>query len=113
MAEDSNITDQRTAYALLRIVVGLNLMMHGISRMVAGPGEFAAKLVMQFSHAPLPAWSVWLFGLTLPTIEGLLRIADPDRPANPCRAHRRNRPHRCADLRIVAPAGLGHHSRHN
>jgi thiosulfate dehydrogenase [quinone] large subunit len=61
--------DERLAYALLRIVVGTNLMMHGISRMVAGTGEFAAKLVMQFAHAPLPPWSVWAFGLVLPAVE--------------------------------------------
>ncbi len=67
-------SDERLAYALLRIVAGTNLMMHGISRMVAGPGEFAARLVTQFAHAPLPAWSVWAFGLVLPSIEGLLGL---------------------------------------
>jgi thiosulfate dehydrogenase (quinone) large subunit len=66
--------DERLAYALLRAAVGTNLMMHGISRILAGPGEFAAKLVMQFSHAPLPSWSVWAFGLILPTIEGILGL---------------------------------------
>jgi thiosulfate dehydrogenase [quinone] large subunit len=66
--------DQRLAYALLRAVVGTNLMMHGISRAIGGTGEFAAKLVMQFAHAPLPAWSVWVFGLTLPAIEGGLGL---------------------------------------
>jgi thiosulfate dehydrogenase [quinone] large subunit len=66
--------DERLAYALLRMVVGTNLMMHGVSRMIAGPGEFAARLVMQFAHAPLPAWSVWAFGLTLPAIESGLGL---------------------------------------
>lgn len=66
--------DQRLAYALLRIVVGLNLMMHGISRMLIGPGVFASKLVGQFAHAPLPVWSIWLFGMVLPAIEALLGL---------------------------------------
>jgi thiosulfate dehydrogenase (quinone) large subunit len=66
--------DESLAYALLRTVVGINLMMHGISRAIGGTGEFAAKLVMQFAHAPLPAWSVWVFGLTLPAIEGGLGL---------------------------------------
>ena len=74
MAEESKLSDERIAYALLRIAVGINLLMHGVSRMIAGPGEFAAKLVMQFSHAPLPAWSVWFFGLILPSIEALLGL---------------------------------------
>ena len=67
-------SDERLAYALLRAVVGMNLMMHGVSRAIGGTGEFAAKLVMQFAHAPLPAWSVWVFGLTLPAIEGGLGL---------------------------------------
>lgn len=65
-------SDQRTAYALLRIVVGLNLLMHGVARMLVGPETFAAKLVGQFAHAPLPVWSVWGFGMVLPAIEALL-----------------------------------------
>ncbi|WP_158945440.1 DoxX family membrane protein [Granulicella sp. S190] len=74
MVEASKFSDEQIAYALLRTVVGVNLMMHGVSRMIAGPGEFAAKLVMQFGHAPLPAWSVWFFGLILPTVEGLFGL---------------------------------------
>ncbi|MEO6815084.1 MAG: DoxX family membrane protein [Edaphobacter sp.] len=66
--------DQRLAYALLRIVVGLNLMMHGVSRMLIGPGVFASKLVTQFAHAPLPVWSIWSFGMVLPAIEALLGL---------------------------------------
>jgi thiosulfate dehydrogenase (quinone) large subunit len=74
MQVDLERNDERTAYVLLRIVVGINLMMHGISRMIAGPGAFAAKLVMQFDHTFLPAWSVWGFALILPSIEGLLGL---------------------------------------
>jgi thiosulfate dehydrogenase [quinone] large subunit len=68
----SDSQDQRIAYALLRIVVGVNLTMHGVSRMLVGPGAFAARLVGQFAHSPLPAWSVWGFGMVLPAIEALL-----------------------------------------
>jgi thiosulfate dehydrogenase [quinone] large subunit len=74
MIDELKLRNEQLGYALLRAVVGINLMMHGISRMVSGPGEFAAKLVMQFEHAPLPAWSVWVFGQTLPAIEGLLGL---------------------------------------
>ena len=66
--------DQRLAYALLRIVVGLNLMMHGVARMWIGPGVFAAKLVGQFAHAPLPVWRLWSFGMVLPVVEALLGL---------------------------------------
>ncbi len=68
------VNDGRLAYALLRATLGMNLLMHGISRALAGSGEFAAKLVLQFEHTPLPAWSVWAFGLTLPAIEAILGL---------------------------------------
>jgi thiosulfate dehydrogenase [quinone] large subunit len=74
MINEPKLRNEQLGYALLRAVVGVNLMMHGVSRMITGPGEFAAKLVMQFEHTPLPAWSVWVFGLTLPAIEGLLGL---------------------------------------
>jgi thiosulfate dehydrogenase (quinone) large subunit len=74
MVDELKLRNEQLGYALLRAVVGVNLMMHGVSRIIAGSGEFAAKLVMQFEHAPLPAWSVWVFGLTLPAIEGLLGL---------------------------------------
>jgi thiosulfate dehydrogenase (quinone) large subunit len=66
------IPDEKLAYSLLRIFVGLNLMMHGVSRLMAGAGQFAAKLDTQFSHTMLPAWSIHVFGLVLPPIEALL-----------------------------------------
>jgi thiosulfate dehydrogenase (quinone) large subunit len=74
METESDVRERRTAYALLRIVVGVNLVMHGVSRIISGPGEFAAKLVIQFTHAPIPAWSVWGFALTLPSIESILGL---------------------------------------
>ncbi|HEV2710634.1 MAG TPA: DoxX family membrane protein [Edaphobacter sp.] len=74
MATNFDSSDQRLAYALLRMVVGLNLMMHGVSRMIAGSDKFAAHLVDQFAHTPLPAWSVWGFGMVLPAIEGLIGL---------------------------------------
>jgi thiosulfate dehydrogenase (quinone) large subunit len=74
MHASSENNDERLAYAMLRAVVGTNLMMHGVSRAIGGTGEFAAKLVMQFAHAPLPAWSVWAFALTLPAVEAGLGL---------------------------------------
>jgi thiosulfate dehydrogenase (quinone) large subunit len=74
MATKFDSSDQRLAYALLRIVTGLNLMMHGVSRMMAGTDKFAAHLAGQFAHSSLPAWSVWGFGTVLPAIEALIGL---------------------------------------
>jgi thiosulfate dehydrogenase (quinone) large subunit len=66
--------DETIAYALLRVVLGMNLLMHGVSRMLMGPGEFAGKMVTQFAATRLPEWMVWSFGVVLPGIEGLLGV---------------------------------------
>lgn len=67
-------SDRRLAYALLRAVIGVNLAVHGISRLLAGPHAFAASLVGMFHATPLPAWSVMFFGLVLPWIEAALGL---------------------------------------
>jgi thiosulfate dehydrogenase [quinone] large subunit len=74
MEASTATSDQRLAYAALRVVAGMNLLMHCVGRVVGGTGEFAAKLVVQFEHVPLPAWMIWCFGLTLPAIEGILGL---------------------------------------
>jgi thiosulfate dehydrogenase [quinone] large subunit len=66
--------DRRLAYALLRMIAGLNLMMHGVSRLLAGPTIFAEKVTTQFAHTSLPAGSVWAFAMSLPAIEALLGL---------------------------------------
>lgn len=60
------------AFLLLRITLGLNICMHGVSRIVAGPATFANSMVPMFQNTPLPAWSVHLFGLILPWPEAIL-----------------------------------------
>lgn len=67
-------SDRRIAYALLRAIIGVNLAVHGISRLLAGPHAFAASLVTQFHVTPLPPWSVSAFGLILPWVEAVLGL---------------------------------------
>ena len=67
-------SDEKIAYALLRAVAGTNLLMHGVSRLLAGSESFAAHLTEQFSQSPLPAPLVRLFGSVLPPIEGLIGL---------------------------------------
>jgi thiosulfate dehydrogenase [quinone] large subunit len=66
--------DRRLAYALLRAIIGVNLAVHGVSRLLAGPHAFATSLVTMFHATPLPAWSVLAFGLVLPWIEAALGL---------------------------------------
>jgi thiosulfate dehydrogenase [quinone] large subunit len=67
-------SDRRLAYALLRAIIGVNLAIHGVSRLLAGPHAFAASLVGLFHATPLPPWSVMFFGLVLPWVEATLGL---------------------------------------
>ena len=60
------------AFLLLRLTLGLNICMHGVSRLAAGPATFANSLVPMFQNTLLPAWSVHVFGLMLPWAEAIL-----------------------------------------
>lgn len=71
-AESSERTDRALAYALLRLVLGVNILMHGVSRIVAGTAGFANSLLPEFQKTPLPAPLVYAFGLTLPIAETVL-----------------------------------------
>lgn len=66
--------DRRLAYALLRAIIGVNLAIHGISRLLAGPHAFAASLAGMFHAIFLPAKSVMFFGLLLPWVEAALGL---------------------------------------
>ncbi len=67
-------SDRRIAYALLRAIIGVNLAVHGITRLIAGPHAFAASLLNMFHATPLPPWLVAAFGLVLPWIEAVLGV---------------------------------------
>jgi thiosulfate dehydrogenase (quinone) large subunit len=67
-----DINDEKIGYALLRVMLGMNLMMHGVSRIKLGPGEFAGTLVIQFANTGLPHWLLVSFGVLLPGVEALL-----------------------------------------
>jgi thiosulfate dehydrogenase (quinone) large subunit len=64
--------DIEVAYGLLRATLGLNILMHGVARLLAGAGTFARTLVPMFAGTPLPSWAVYDFGLAVPFIETLL-----------------------------------------
>lgn len=66
--------DGEMAYLLLRLLVGLNIAMHGIARILAGTEHFASTLLPEFQKTPLPQWSVYAFGMSLPWVEAILGL---------------------------------------
>lgn len=66
--------DLSLAYVLLRITLGINIALHGISRIVAGPASFASSLTKEFSSTVLPHFAVRGFGYALPWLEALIGL---------------------------------------
>ena len=70
--------EQRIAYVLLRIALGVNFLGHGTIRLLHGNAVFAQGMVKQMADTPLPYALVYGFGWVLPILEfgiGLLLIA--------------------------------------
>src|SRR6516225_4945150 len=68
-------SDAVIAYAILRLSFGVNIMLHGISRLLGGPSGFLAYLNHYFEHAPLiPKSFLPAFGGVLPPVETALGL---------------------------------------
>jgi thiosulfate dehydrogenase (quinone) large subunit len=70
----TSVTDRRIAYALLRIVFGVNIFLHGISRLVGDHAAFLAYLSQQMAKAPLPKSLLPPFAATLPWVEATIGL---------------------------------------
>jgi thiosulfate dehydrogenase (quinone) large subunit len=66
--------DLSPAYVLLRVTLGINVALHGISRIVAGPASFASSLTKEFSSTVLPHFAVQGFGYALPWLEAMIGL---------------------------------------
>lgn len=61
--------DRHLAYAGLRLVIGLNMAMHGLVRLINGVGGFAEGMAKGFESTWLPRAMVLPFGYVLPFVE--------------------------------------------
>jgi thiosulfate dehydrogenase (quinone) large subunit len=67
-------TDRNLAYLFLRLFLGINIGVHGASRIYSGVAGFATEMVSQFARTPLPSRMVYLFGVTLPFAEAVVGV---------------------------------------
>lgn len=72
LGKASRGNDAALAYVLLRAALGLDILMHGVTRIAAGPAVFAGTLDKMFQQTPLAGWPVHAFGLVLPWVEAAL-----------------------------------------
>jgi thiosulfate dehydrogenase [quinone] large subunit len=73
-SNNRNPQDIAVAYLLLRMTIGLNIFIHGLSRLFMGLTVFADSLVPMFAKTFLPGRSVYAFGLALPWVETTLGL---------------------------------------
>jgi thiosulfate dehydrogenase [quinone] large subunit len=66
--------DLSLAYFLLRATLGVNILLHGVARLVSGPGQFTATLIHEYQATPLPHPLVVAFASTLPWAEAFLGL---------------------------------------
>ena len=67
--------DEGLAYGILRLTLGVNILLHGATRLLSGLGGFVSATVAQFSRTPLPEASVRLFATALPFLETAVGFA--------------------------------------
>jgi len=68
------ITPRQWAYLTLRLTLGINIMMHGLTRIHSGVGTFAEKMTGGFADSPLPAPLVRAFLTGLPFVELVIGV---------------------------------------
>lgn len=63
---------RQLAYALFRVLLGMNICLHGAARIAAGESIFAAKITSQFAPTILPHALVLAYALALPWAEAII-----------------------------------------
>jgi thiosulfate dehydrogenase [quinone] large subunit len=64
----TKVSDVPLAYLLLRATLGVNILIHGVSSILSGPGQFASMLAQGFHATLLPQPIVVGFAYSLPWI---------------------------------------------
>jgi thiosulfate dehydrogenase [quinone] large subunit len=68
-------SDAVIAYTILRLSFGANIMLHGVSRLLAGHAAFLAYLTHYFEKTPaVPASFLPIFATVLPPVETALGL---------------------------------------
>ena len=74
ISELSRTMDRQLAYGLLRLILGTNILIHGVSRLYMGVEAFARALVPLFAKTPLPPSVVYAYASALPVAEAILGL---------------------------------------
>jgi len=72
----SSDTDHGVAFAIIRLTLGINILLHGLTRIfgLGGAEAFATKTAPQFSGTPLASGLVFAFLVAVPFVEAILGL---------------------------------------
>jgi thiosulfate dehydrogenase (quinone) large subunit len=73
VSTNDELLDGTISYTLLRVFLGVDIAMHGISRLI-DYSAFQRTMESQFTHAPLPHFAIVGFAITLPWAEALIGL---------------------------------------
>lgn len=68
------MSNKKLAVLMLRLVTGINFLMHGAVRVLGDYSGFADGMIHNFSGTFLPSFSVRLLGFAIPVIELIIGI---------------------------------------
>jgi thiosulfate dehydrogenase [quinone] large subunit len=74
ISEVSRTVDRQLAYGLLRLILGINILIHGVIRLYMGVKDFAQALVPLFAKTPLPPGAVYAYASALPVVEAIIGL---------------------------------------
>jgi thiosulfate dehydrogenase (quinone) large subunit len=70
-----SLLDRKLAYAIFRLTLGINILIHGAVRIFGhGTGAFAAKMGSEFADTPMPQGVAHVFLVVLPFAESILGL---------------------------------------
>lgn len=72
--ENEKTTDPQLAYLFLRATLGVNILVHGLARVLSGQEQFAATIIQGFRTTPLPQPFVVGFAYSLLWLETIIGV---------------------------------------
>ena len=74
-ADAAHALDCALAVLLLRLALGLDIFLHGVTRLfIGGLGPFVNSTSAQFAHTVLPMWLVRVFVSAIPFLECMIGL---------------------------------------
>lgn len=69
------LRDLQAAFLFFRVTMGINIFLHGFTRIITGVDKFADTVAASFTSTPMPHSLTWAFLVVLPFLEAIIGAA--------------------------------------